>query len=163
LFIDEAYSLVAEEGEDTYGREAIQVLLKRMEDDRHQLVLILAGYPQPMSSLLCSNPGLQSRFSTTLQFDDYRPAELGCIFQTLCDKSRYQAPAPTQAKLMAGFKWLYDRRDERFGNGRAARNVFERAIRRLANRIAGVAPVTKELLTIIQPEDVEFADVPAAV
>src|SRR5262245_35093131 len=161
LFIDEAYSLVADAGEDAYGHEAIQTLLKRMEDDRQRLVVILAGYPEPMSGLLRSNPGLLSRFSTTLAFEDYRPGELGRIFQSLSDKSRYQVPGPTQAKLLVGFRWLYDQRDEHFGNGRTARNVFEHAIRRLANRIAGVAPLTKELLTVIQPADIEFADVPA--
>jgi tellurite resistance protein len=161
LFIDEAYSLVADAGEDAYGHEAIQALLKRMEDDRHRLVVVLAGYPEPMSGLLRSNPGLLSRFSTTLAFEDYRPGELGHIFQSLADKSRYQVPGPTQAKLLVGFRWLYQQRDEHFGNGRTARNVFEHAIRRLANRIAGVAPLTKELLTVIQPADIEFADVPA--
>lgn len=162
LFIDEAYSLVADAGEDAYGHEAVQTLLKRMEDDRQRLVVILAGYPEPMSGLLRSNPGLQSRFSTTLDFEDYRPSDLGRIFQSLCDKNRYQAPGPTQAKLLVGFRWLYEQRDEHFGNGRTARNVFEHAVRRLANRIAGIAPLTKELLTVIQPADIEFADVPAA-
>src|SRR5262245_11323820 len=161
LFIDDAYSLVSDAGDDAYGHEAIQTLLKRMEDDRQRLVVILAGYPEPMSGLLRSNPGLLSRFSTTLAFEDYRPGELGRIFQSLSDKSRYQVPGPTQAKLLVGFRWLYDQRDEHFGNGRTARNVFEHAIRRLANRIAGVAPLTKELLTVIQPADIEFADVPA--
>jgi hypothetical protein len=161
LFIDEAYSLVADAGEDAYGHEAVQSLLKRIEDDRQRLVVILAGYPEPMEGLLRSNPGLQSRFSMKLNFEDYRPSELGRIFQSLCDKNRYEVPGPTQAKLLVGFRWLYEQRDEHFGNGRTARNVFEQAIRCLANRIAGVAPLTKELLTVIQPADIEFADVPA--
>src|SRR5438128_1209346 len=100
LFIDEAYSLVADSSEDAYGREAVQALLKRMEDDRQRLVIILAGYPEPMDALLRSNPGLSSRFSTNLAFDDYRPSELGRIFQSLCDKNRYQVPGATQAKLL---------------------------------------------------------------
>ena len=160
LFIDEAYSLVAEEGEDAYGSEALQALLKRMEDDRHRLVLILAGYPEPMTSLLRSNAGLGSRFSTTMNFEDYRPHELGLIFQTLCDKNRYRVPGPTQARLLIGFRWLHANRDEHFGNGRLVRNVFERAIRHLANRVATITPLTTDLLTLIQPEDIEFPDVP---
>jgi SpoVK/Ycf46/Vps4 family AAA+-type ATPase len=160
LFIDEAYSLVAESAEDAFGREAVQTLLKRMEDDRQRLVVILAGYPEPIDALLRSNPGLSSRFSTNLNFDDYRPGELGRIFQSLCDKNQYQVPGATQAKLLLGLRWLYDQRDEHFGNGRLVRNVFELAIRRLANRIADVVPVTKELLSVIQPQDVELPDVP---
>jgi hypothetical protein len=131
-----------------------------MEDDRHRLVLILAGYPEPMTSLLRTNPGLGSRFSTTLNFDDYRPHELGLIFQTLCDKNRYRVPGPTQARLLIGFQWLHAHRDEHFGNGRLVRNVFERAIRHLANRVAAITPLTTDLLTLIQPEDIEFPDVP---
>lgn len=162
LFVDEAYSLVAEEGDDPYGSEALQVLVKRTEDDRHRLVAILAGYSEPMNRLIAANPGLASRFSTRLVFDDYTPGELGRIFQLMCDKNHYEIPAETQARLLAAFAWAYKHRDKHFGNGRLARNVFERAIRRLANRIAGVAPVTKELLTVLQPEDIEVDGVPAS-
>jgi predicted Zn finger-like uncharacterized protein len=161
LFIDEAYSLVADAAEDPYGREAVQTLLKRMEDDRDRLAVVLAGYPEPMDSLLRSNAGLSSRVGTQLAFADYGPSELGRIFQLLCDKNDYQVPGKTQARLLLGLRWLYDHRDERFGNGRLVRNLFERAIRRLANRIAGIAPITPELLTVIQPDDIELNDVPA--
>jgi len=160
LFIDEAYSLVADEGEDSFGREALQVLVKRIEDDRHRLVAILAGYCEPMDRLIAANPGLASRFSTRLTFEDYTPGELGRIFQLMCEKNHYVVPAPTQARLLAALAWLYERRDEHFGNGRLARNIFERAIRRLANRIAGVAPLSTELLTVLQPEDIEVDGVP---
>jgi hypothetical protein len=163
LFIDEAYGLVAEGNEDPYGREAVQTLLKRMEDDRERLVVILAGYPEPMEALLHSNPGLSSRFSTNLTFADYQPVELGRIFQLLCDKNHYQLPGAARGKLLLGLGWLYDHRDEHFGNGRLVRNVFEQAIRRLANRIAGIVPVTKELLTLLDAADIELPDVPAAV
>ncbi len=156
LFIDEAYSLIAESHDDAYGHEALQALLKRMEDDRDRLVLILAGYTAPMERLLCSNPGLSSRFNTELVFADYTPAQLGRIFRLMCDKNHYRAPGPTQAKLLLGLRWLYDRRDERFGNGRLVRNAFEIAIRRLSNRIVGVAPLTKRLLTVFEPDDIEL-------
>jgi AAA+ superfamily predicted ATPase len=160
LFIDEAYSLVAEKGDDPYGAEALQALLKRMEDDRDRLVVILAGYPQPMERLLRTNPGLSSRFSRQFSFPDHSAGELLAIFDSLCQSNRYVLPVPTRVKLLLGFQHLLDRRDERFGNGRLARNTFERAINRLANRIAAVLPLTRELLTTLQPDDVYLEGVP---
>jgi hypothetical protein len=163
LFIDEAYSLVAEKGDDPYGSEALQTLLKRMEDDRDRLVVILAGYPRPMAALLRTNPGLSSRFSRTFAFPDYNAVELARIFQTLCERDRYQLPGRTRARLLLGFRHLLNQRDEHFGNGRLARTVFERSVRRLANRLAGIKPLTRELLTTLQAEDLVLDDVPAAV
>jgi hypothetical protein len=160
LFIDEAYSLVADKGDDPYGTEALQVLLKRMEDDRNRLVVILAGYPRPLQKLLRQNPGLSSRFSRQFAFPDYSAAELGQIFDTLCQKNRYTLPASTRAKLILGFDYLLRQKDERFGNGRLARNVFEKSIGRLANRISGIVPLTCELLTTLEAEDVEMEGVP---
>ncbi len=163
LFIDEAYSLIADAAEDPYGREAVQVLIKRMEDNRDRLVLILAGYPEPMQRLIRSNPGMRSRFNTQLVFDDYNPVDLGRICQRMCSANQYELPAATRAKLLLGFQWLYDHRDEHFGNGRLVRNVFEDSVRRLANRIVGVAPITRELLTVLMPEDIHMDGVPQAV
>lgn len=163
LFIDEAYSLVDESGDDAYGREALQILLKRMEDDRNRLVIILAGYPDGLERLLRSNPGLTSRFNTQLTFEDYTPGELGRIFGALCEQNHYEVPSATQVRTLLGFKWLYDHRDDHFGNGRLVRNTFENAIRRLANRIAGVKALSKELLTALQPEDIALVDVPPEV
>jgi SpoVK/Ycf46/Vps4 family AAA+-type ATPase len=162
LFIDEAYSLVAEHGDDPYGAEAVQTLLKRMEDDRARLVVVLAGYPRPMTQLLRTNPGLSSRFGRTFAFPDYTVAELGQIFQTMCDRDSYRLPARTRARLLVGFEYLRARRDEHFGNGRLARNVFERSIRRLASRLAGVTPLTRQLLTTLEPADVVMEGIPAA-
>lgn len=161
LFIDEAYSLVAETGDDPFGREAVQTLLKRMEDDRARLVVILAGYPNEMDALLRTNPGLSSRFNTKLTFEDYSPADLGRIFGELCTQNHYEIPTETRVRLLLGFDWLYARRDEHFGNGRLVRNTFENAVRRLANRVAGVAPLTKELLTTLQSDDIQFEELPA--
>ncbi|MGE3776422.1 MAG: AAA family ATPase [Pirellulaceae bacterium] len=160
LFIDEAYSLVDESGDDPYGRESLQTLLKRMEDDRDRIVVILAGYPEEMDRLLSSNPGLKSRFNTHLTFEDYAPPELGSIFGRLCDQNHYQLPAATRAKLLLGFQWLYAHRDDHFGNGRLVRNAFETAIRRLANRIADIRQLTRTLLTTFQPEDIQLPGVP---
>jgi AAA+ superfamily predicted ATPase len=163
LFIDEAYSLVAEKGDDPYGSEALQVLLKRMEDDRGRLVVVLAGYPKPLDRLLRSNPGLSSRFNRCFAFPDYSAAELGRIFDSLCQQNRYVLPAATRARLLLGFDSLLRHRDEHFGNGRLVRNAFEQAIARLANRIAGVLPLTRELLTTLEPEDVVLDGVPESV
>lgn len=158
LFVDEAYSLVAERGEDPFGAEAVQVLLKRMEDDRASLVVVLAGYPRPMERMLSSNPGLSSRFQRTFDFPDYNADELFEIFWRMCEKSHYVLPEATREKLRVGFQKLIDQRDEHFGNARLARNLFEQAIQRMASRIVEIAPLTRKLLTELHPEDVSFED-----
>ena len=154
---------MAEAGDEPYGSEAVQALLKRIEDDRDRLVVILAGYPEQIDSLLASNPGLSSRFPRKFVFEDFRASELGHIFEMMCRKNHYRLPAVTRAKLLFGFAWRLERRDEHFGNGRLARNLFESAIRRLANRVAGIVPLTKELLTVLEADDVAFDRVPADV
>ncbi len=162
LFVDEAYSLVADQGDDAFGHEALQALMKRMEDDRDRLVVILAGYSQPMQRLLAANPGLSSRFSRTLHFADYPPDDLGRIFERLCKANHYRIPAEVRHRLLLGFHWLYQQRNEHFGNGRLVRNLFEDAIRRLANRVADVPSVTRQLLTELRPEDILLPQVPAS-
>jgi len=163
LFIDEAYSLVSSQQPDLYGSEAVQTLVKRMEDDRDRLVVVLAGYPDPIDRLLESNPGLRSRFNTQMLFPDYMPIDLGRIYQRMCKANHYVVPAIARAKLLLGFQWLYNNRDENFGNGRLVRNTFENSVRQLANRIAGVAPVTRELLTVLTVDDIRMEKVPASV
>lgn len=161
LFIDEAYSLISSESEDTFGHEAVQSLLKRMEDDRQRLVIILAGYPVEMQTLLRSNPGLSSRFSRKLEFLDYTALELAQIFGRMCAKNQYALRPLTRAKVMLGLDYLHQHRDRYFGNGRTARNLFEHAIRRMANRIAEIADLSVEQLSMLEPEDIEFTNVPA--
>ena len=163
LFIDEAYSLVSETGDDAFGHEAIQTLLKRMEDDRDRLVVILAGYPNEMDRLLKSNPGLSSRIQQHIHFDDYQPIDMGRIFGVMCQHNQYIVPGPTQGKILLGFKHLYEVRDEHFGNGRLVRNVFEDSIRQLANRVVQVEELCADLLTRFEPEDIVFSDVPVNV
>jgi hypothetical protein len=160
LFVDEAYSLVAEGRDDPYGHEAVQALLKRMEDDRHRLAIILAGYPEPLNQLLTSNPGLSSRFTTQLTFTDYSPGELAQIFKSLCEQNHFHVTGEAQARLLLVLSWLHEQRDEHFGNGRLVRNIFEQSIRRLANRIAGIAPLTKELLTTFEADDIALHGAP---
>ena len=135
LFVDEAYSLVSSSGDDAYGLEAIQTLLKRMEDNRNRLIVIMAGYPREMEDLLKSNPGLSSRFNYRIEFEDYRPHELGQIFGMMCEKNHYRVQPLGRAKLLVDFQWQYDNRDRHFGNGRMVRNVFEASVRHLANRV----------------------------
>jgi Holliday junction resolvasome RuvABC ATP-dependent DNA helicase subunit len=161
LFIDEAYSLIARQSDDPYGHEAVQTLLKRAEDDRERLVIILAGYPDEMQDLLLSNPGLSSRFHRVLQFEDYTPMELARIFGSLCEKNHYTLGAGVRPKLMLGLTELFRTRDRHFGNGRAVRNLFEQSIRRMANRIADVAELTHEQLMRLEADDVQFDNAPA--
>jgi len=156
LFIDEAYSLVARDGQDPYGNEAIQALLKRAEDDRHRLVIILAGYPDEMKSLLKANPGLSSRFNRVLEFEDYSPLELARIFGSLCDKNKYKLADGTRARLMLGLTALHRARDRHFGNGRTVRNMFEQAIRRMANRIADIRELSDEQLMLFEAADIDL-------
>ena len=163
LFIDEAYTLISAEGEDPFGHEAVQTLLKRMEDDRDRLVVILAGYPVEMQALLRSNPGLSSRFSRNLEFIDYEPIEMAQIFGLMCKKNHYHLTPDTRVKLLVGLNYLYDQRDRHFGNGRLSRNVFEHGIRRMANRIADVEELTVEQLSTLEAADIEFRKIPPPV
>ncbi len=155
LFIDEAYTLIDESGQDQYGREAVQTLLKRMEDQRDRLVVILAGYPNEMHKMIRSNPGLSSRVGTTMHFDDYPPEALCRIFELIAKKAKYTLPTESRRRLLRGFTYLYIGRDRHFGNGRCSRNSFERSVRRLANRLSKLNEVDHGLLTTLQPEDIE--------
>ncbi|MEM0925232.1 MAG: AAA family ATPase [Planctomycetota bacterium] len=103
LFVDEAYTLIDESGQDQYGREAVQTLLKRMEDQRDRLVVILAGYPDEMRSMIRSNPGLSSRVGTQMQFADYPPEALCRIFELIAKKSKYTLPTESRRRLLRGF------------------------------------------------------------
>ena len=156
LFIDEAYSLFSDRGDDSFGSEALQVILKRMEDDRKRLVVVLAGYPRPMRRMLRSNPGLSSRFQRVIEFPDYNADELLQILEYMCKKNHYILAEAAREKLRAGFQWLVDRRDEHFGNGRLARNIFEASIRHLANRIVDITPITRALLPRLEPVDIQI-------
>lgn len=160
LFVDEAYSLVASRSEDPYGHEAVQALLKRAEDDRARLVVILAGYPDEMRNLLASNPGLSSRFNRQLHFDDYTPLQLCGIFGLFCRKNHYQLTPEARLRVIQWLTWHFDRRDRHFGNGRAARNLFEQAIRNMANRVSSLTQITAEHLQLLEAADIDYGHVP---
>ncbi|WP_225754666.1 AAA family ATPase [Actinotalea sp. Marseille-Q4924] len=134
LFIDEAYSLAPEgDGRPDFGPEAIEILLKRMEDHRHRLVVIVAGYPRLMESFLLSNPGLRSRFARELSFPDYSTDELEAIFATILVQHEYALEPGAEATLRRILESL--RHGETSGNARFARTLFEQALNRQALRL----------------------------
>lgn len=135
LFIDEAYSLVGK-GENDYGAEAIETLLKLMEDHRDNLVVIAAGYPTEMEQFLNSNPGLRSRFARTIHFPDYEIPELLEIYQLMARKSGYQLESAAQSAIKGKIGELYAARTENFANAREIRNIFERTVAAQANRLS---------------------------
>lgn len=155
LFIDEAYSLVGE-NKDDFGKEAVATLIKRMEDDRDKLVLVLAGYTKEMTDFIDTNPGFKSRFNRYISFPDYTPSELFEIFESSCNKLDYHLTKEAKIKLKSVFENAYSSRDKSFGNGRFVRNVFEKALEQQANRIAKERSLTKEILTTITDEDIEI-------
>lgn len=152
LFIDEAYSL-AKDG-DSFGQEAIDTLLKRMEDDRNRLVVIVAGYTNEMKTFIDSNPGLKSRFNRYIEFEDYSAEEMLTIFKNLVTKQNYTLSEESEKVLLGIFKDVKESEDNSFGNARGVRNLFEKILVNQANRVAKngcVGPKTQILL----PEDFE--------
>ncbi len=153
LFIDEAYALSPERGEQDFGREAIEVLLKAMEDHRQDLVVIVAGYTGPMERFIHSNPGLESRFNQYLHFSDYDGGQLLEIFTGLCKKNGYVLTQAAETLAAQGFQALYAQRDENFGNAREVRNLFETVVSRQADRVAQLEAPSREALMALLPED----------
>ena len=146
LFIDEAYTLASDSGKD-YGAEAIATLLKRMEDDRDHLVVIVAGYTGEMRDFINMNPGLKSRINRYIEFPDYSAAELAEMFRRQAKKNQYTLAADADAALERTMAELTRKRDRQFGNGRFVRNLFEKAIERQAGRLAALPSATPGQLT----------------
>lgn len=134
LFIDEAYTLKSNDG-DSFGAEAIDTLLKRLEDDRGKFICIVAGYTDQMHDFIDSNPGLKSRFTQTIHFDDYTPDELTQIFLNLAKGKNFTVDDDTKAAIHREFEQLYLRRDKNFGNAREARRIFDGAVERQSQRL----------------------------
>ena len=158
LFIDEAYSL-ANNQDDGFGQEAIETILKNMEDHRDELVVIVAGYPELMHKFIDSNPGLSSRFNKYFEFKDYTGMEMLGIFKMFCKKNGYTVDGDTEEMLLDRFDKMYENRDENFGNGRTVRNIFEKAIGAQADRLAALEEVSKatdDQLSLITQEDLEI-------
>ena len=155
LFVDEAYSLVPDgSGTNDFGQEAISTILKAMEDMREELVVIVAGYPEPMERFISSNPGLESRFGKYFHFEDYTGEELMRIFESLCRKNKYELEPEAETFCRDMFNALYQDRDENFGNARDVRNIFERSVANQANRLAAMEAPTKEDLMTFLKEDI---------
>lgn len=154
LFIDEAYSLLG--GENDFGSEAIATLLKRMEDDRDRLVVILAGYTNEIKDFIASNPGLQSRFNRYIQFDDYSAEELTEIFKRSLRKSHYKIKRDAFEKLQTVIEKAVTAKDKHFGNARYVRNLFEKVVQNQANRLAKMDTIDNDELSIITLEDIKF-------
>lgn len=154
LFIDEAYSLMYG-GDSSFSEEAVATLIKRMEDDRDDLIVILAGYTEEMECFLDSNPGIRSRFKTRLDFPDYNSSELTEIFIRLVLDNGFKIEKQAVAKAASVFKQEIETGYKRtFGNGRYARNLFESALSAQAVRLLGTANVTKDDLTLIRESDI---------
>lgn len=158
LFIDEAYALVNQENGNDFGREAIEVLLKSMEDHRSDLIVIVAGYTDLMEKFIHSNPGLESRFNKYFFFEDYDGAQLMEIFRSMCEKNGYTLSPDAEEQAAADFAALYANRDENFGNARDVRNLFEQTVARQSNRVAGLDAPTREQLMELTREDLKEPD-----
>lgn len=159
LFIDEAYSLTPSDSRNDFGEEAVNTLVKRMEDHKHNLVVIVAGYEKEMKRFINSNPGLKHRFTRYFYFRDYTPEQLTTIFDAICSGKRFTLELPAESKVTRYFQFLYESKDKQFGNARTAHNLFEEVVRYQSARL-GVKDVDKlsdeELLTI-KVEDVTAA------
>ena len=153
LFIDEAYTLAGGGAQD-FGPEAIATLLKRMEDDRGRLVVIVAGYSGEMRTFIDSNPGLQSRFTRYIHFPDYSKDELVEIFNRNAEKYGITLSDETEKKLVHTISMAVKKKDRHFGNGRYVRNLFEKALENQANRIAAKQQAGSDDLTVFLPEDI---------
>jgi stage V sporulation protein K len=160
LFIDEAYALSTDRGETDFGREATETLLKAMEDERDDLIVIVAGYSDPMRRFLGSNPGLASRFTRYIAFPDYSPSELWQIFDRIATASHYQLTPEAQAVARARLAAASGTGDASFGNGRFVRNFFEAVVARQADRLASRNAIERVELCTIEAADVESTLVP---
>ena len=169
LFIDEAYTLKSSDG-DTFGAEAIDTLLKRLEDDRGKFICIVAGYTDQMHDFIDTNPGLKSRFTQTIHFDDYTPDELTEIFVKLAAGKNFTVDEDTKAAIHRLFEQLYLRRDKNFGNAREARRIFNESVERQSQRLikqmttpgfqeSDMFALTKEDLPMSQSEAARPLDV----
>ena len=153
LFIDEAYALSASKGENDFGEEAIDTILKAMEDHRDDFIVIVAGYPKLMDEFLHSNPGLESRFNKHLFFDDYNPQELFDIFVSMEEKSSLKLDKKAEKFLKGHFEDVYKCRGDNFANGRYVRNIFEKALSNQADRLVTIEEISDDDLNTLVIDD----------
>ncbi len=157
LFIDEAYALVSKDGTNDFGHEAVETLLKAMEDHRDDFVVIVAGYENLMNSFISSNPGLESRFNRYFFFEDYASGELLKIFEMLCEKNEYVMSDETKEFAEDYFILLYESRDDNFGNARDVRNFFEDVVSVHSDRVSCIESPTRDDLMTFTRDDLEKA------
>lgn len=156
LFIDEAYTLTSNKGEGDFGQEAVDTLLKMMEDHRDDLVVIVAGYPDLMEEFVNSNPGLKSRFNKYIMFEDYEADELIKILESTAKKQQYVLSEAAKVKATEYFTQAVENKSENFANAREVRNYFEKAVAKQATRLVShVNNLTDEMLLTIEAEDLE--------
>ncbi|NLY11162.1 MAG: AAA family ATPase [Firmicutes bacterium] len=153
LFVDEAYSL-ARGGEKDFGKEAIDTLVKAMEDHRSDIIVILAGYSQPMEDFLQTNPGLKSRFPIIIDFPNYSTFELFKIAENMLEQRQYKLNKEAKAKLYILIEKLVAVNEENFGNARVVRNIIEKAVRRQAVRLVSKGQITRNDLIEIVADDI---------
>lgn len=155
LFIDEAYSLTSK-SENDFGQEAVDTVLKYMEDHRDDLIVIVAGYTEPMKKFISSNPGLESRFNKYVDFADYTAEEMLDIFKLYCSKSEYSLTKDGESEALRVLREAAQNA-EKFGNGRGVRNLFEKTLSAQANRLSAKDEISKEDLMTLTKDDVQRA------
>ena len=153
LFIDEAYSITENDNNDSYGKECLTELTKALEDYREDLVVIVAGYTEPMNKFFESNPGLKSRFNTFIEFQDYNVEELEEILMTMCENNDYLLNEELKIKVKKFFTDQLSNKNQNFANGRMVRNVYDDLIMCQARRIVNIENITREDLLLITEKD----------
>ena len=154
LFIDEAYSITENDHSDSYGRECLTELTKALEDYRDDLVVIVAGYTEPMKKFFESNPGLKSRFNTFIEFGDFSGSELNAILASMCKKNNYELSNAAAEYLQAELLYLSEHKGEQFANGRLVRNIFDDLTINHARRVAKIENPTRHQLVEITTDDI---------
>ncbi len=157
LFIDEAYALVSKDATNDFGHEAVETLLKSMEDHRHDFIVIVAGYEELMEGFITSNPGLASRFNRYFLFEDYSSDELLTIFDGMCSKNEYMLDNDAKIYAAEHFRTIYETRDENFGNARDVRNFFEDVVSVHSDRVSCIEKPTRDDLMTVSKDDLEKA------
>lgn len=157
LFIDEAYTLTPDNGSNDFGQEALDTILKRMEDDRDKLIVVVAGYTNEMNHFLESNPGLKSRFNRYFYFNDYSPSELTEIFVNMCSSRHFTITAEISKMVHRYMEAACETKDKSFGNGRMVRNFFEKLVQIHSDRVSLIENPDDATLTSFNEEDIEIA------
>ena len=156
LFIDEAYSITENDHSDSYGRECLTELTKALEDYREDLIVIVAGYTEPMNKFFESNPGLKSRFNTFIEFDDYNAVELDEILVSMCKNNDYILDNEAKGKIHLYFEQQISSKDENFANGRLVRNLYDDLVMNHARRVINITNPRSQDLETIKVADFTF-------